>query len=154
MSSSSHSPSPGSQPRATASLLPVPVGLPILDTSHRWNRVTRGLLRPASFTWRRVSEVRPHRGRYRCFVAFTAASYSIVRTSHAGCVHSSADGRSHISEARVTIMSVLRRRQPGRYPRLRDLEGGGARGRPGGLTTELPGNLGKDQGRSDSGGQD
>lgn len=34
MSSSSHSPSPGSQPWATASLLPVPVGLPILDSRY------------------------------------------------------------------------------------------------------------------------
>lgn len=57
---SSNPPVTCAQPLVTTSLLSVPVAVPVLSVSHKWNHRTRGSLWPASSILHNVSKVHPH----------------------------------------------------------------------------------------------
>lgn len=58
------------QPLATTSLFSVPMELPILGISYKWDHITSGLLCLASFTKHNAFKVHPHYSMYQYFVPF------------------------------------------------------------------------------------
>lgn len=91
---SSNPPVTCAQPLVTTSLLSVPVAVPVLSVSHKWNHRTRGSLWPASSILHNVSKVHPHYS-----ICCVPCSFTLLIVNHIPMyryitffIHSSAEG--------------------------------------------------------------